>query len=99
MRLLLAALLAVSPAALGTAPDDPVFSTRGGSSGPILAEDLRDPKVPLPAAVLGHRIGDAMTPHGDLVRYVHALEAASPRVSAVTYGTTPEGRDLPRLSV
>ena len=46
VRLLLAALLALSPAALGAAPDDPVFSTRGGPSGPVLAETERDPKVP-----------------------------------------------------
>ena len=99
MRLLLAALLALSPAALGAAPDDPVFSTRGTPSGPVLAEAERDPKVPAPAAVLGHRIGDALTPHADLVRYVHALEAASPRLSAATYGTTPEGRRLLRVAV
>ncbi|HYN41466.1 MAG TPA: M14 family zinc carboxypeptidase, partial [Thermoanaerobaculia bacterium] len=99
MKLLFAALLALSPSALGAAPDDPVFSTRGGPSGPILSETERDPKVPLPAAVLGHRIGDALTPHADLVRYVHALEAASPRVSASTYGATPEGRELLRVVV
>ncbi len=30
---------------------------------------------------------------------MHALEAASPRVSAATYGTTPEGRELLRVVV
>jgi hypothetical protein len=99
VRLLLATLLALSPAVLGAAPDDPVFSTRGGPSGPVLSETERDPKVPPPASVLGHRIGDALTPHADLVRYVHALEAASPRVSAAAYGTTPEGRELLRVAV
>ena len=99
MRRLLAALLALSLAALGAAPDDPVFSTRGSFSGPVLSETERDPKVPPPAAVLGHRIGDALTPHAALVRYVRALEAASPRVSAATYGTTPEGRELLRVAV
>jgi hypothetical protein len=99
VKVLLAALLALSPAALGAAPDDPVFSTRGGPSGPVLSETERDPRVPLPAAVLGHRIGDALTPHADLVRYVRALGASSPRVSAATYGTTPEGRELLRVAV
>ncbi|MBK8598178.1 MAG: hypothetical protein IPN83_21890 [Holophagales bacterium] len=99
MRLFLAGLLALSPVALGAAGDDPVFSTRGGSSGPILVEAERDTKVPAPEAVLGHRIGDALTPHAALVRYVRALEAASPRVSAVPYGTTPEGRELLRVAV
>ena len=99
MRLLLAALLALGPAAAGASPDDPVFSTRGIASGTVLAEAARDPKVPPPAAVLGHRIGDALTPHASLVRYVRALEAASPRVSAAVYGKTPEGRELLRVAV
>ena len=99
MKLLLAAFLVLSPGALAAAPDDPVFSTRGGSSGPVLSETERDPKVPPPAAVLGHRIGDALTTHDALVRYVNALQAASPRVSAVSYGTTPEGRTLQRVAV
>ncbi len=99
MRLLLAVLLAAAPAGRGAAPDDPVFSTRGIPSGTVLAETERDPKVPPPAAVLGHRIGDALTPHAALVRYARALEAASPRVSAAAYGTTPEGRELLRVAV
>lgn len=99
MRLVLAALLAVSPVCHGAPGDDPVFSTRGGPSGTILAEAERDPKVPTPETVLGHRIGDALTPHADLVRYVRALEAASPRVSSAPYGTTPEGRPLLRVAV
>ncbi len=99
MKLLLAAFLVLSPGALAAAPDDPVFSTRGGSSGPVLSETERDPKVPPPVAVLGHRIGDALTTHDALVRYVNALQAASPRVSAVSYGTTPEGRALLRVAV
>ncbi|MDX9732514.1 MAG: M14 family zinc carboxypeptidase [Thermoanaerobaculia bacterium] len=97
MRLVLALLLLLSPVAAGD--DDPVFSTRGVPSGRILAEAERDPSVPLPATVLGHRIGDALTPHDALVRYVRALEAASPRVSAHAYGRTPEGRDLLRVAV
>ncbi len=97
MRLLLALLLLLSPVAAGD--DDPVFSTRGVPSGRILAEAERDPSVPTPAVALGHRIGDALTPHDALVRYVRALEASSPRVSARVYGRTPEGRDLLRVAV
>ncbi len=97
MRLLLALLLLLSPVAAGD--DDPVFSTRGVPSGRILAEADRDPSIPPPAVVLGHRIGDALTPHDALVRYVRALEGASPRVSAKVYGRTPEGRDLLRVAV
>jgi hypothetical protein len=99
VRILLAVLLAVAPAAYGAAPDDPVFSTRGIPAGPVLAEDVRDPKVPPPAAVLDHLIGDALTEHAALVRYARALEAASPRVSVSAYGTTPEGRELLRVAV
>lgn len=97
MRLLLALLLLLSPVAAGD--DDPVFSTRGIPSGRVLAEADREPSVPLPAAVLGHRIGDALTPHDAFARYVRALESASPRVSAKVYGRTPEGRDLLRVAV
>ncbi len=98
----LAALLALAPLAplaRAASPDDPVFSTRGIPSGTILAEASRDPKVPAPAAVLGHLIGDALTPHASLAKYARALEAASPRVSVAAYGKTPEGRELLRVAV
>ena len=98
-RLLAVSLLLLAPSARGSAPDDPVFSARGIPSGRVLAESERDPKVPAPEAVFGHRIGDALTPHASLVRYVRALEAASPRVSAAAYGKTPEGRELLRVAV
>lgn len=98
MSVLLALLLAAAPAAAPPA-DDPVFSSRGVPSGPVLAETDRDAKVPPPLAVLGHRIGDALTPQADLVRYARALEGASPRVKTTSYGTTPEGRELLRVAV
>ncbi|MHB8799337.1 MAG: M14 family zinc carboxypeptidase [Thermoanaerobaculia bacterium] len=97
MRLLLALLLLVSPAAAGD--DDTVFSARGVPAGRVLAEAERDPAVPPPAVVLGHRIGDALTSHDALVRYVRALEGASPRVSTKVYGRTPEGRELLHVAV
>ena len=97
MRLLLTLLLFLSPVAAGN--DDPVFSARGVPSGRVLAEAERDPSVPPPAVVLGHRIGDALTTHEALVRYVRVLAGASPRVSAKVYGRTPEGRDLLRVVV
>lgn len=99
MRLLLALVLSLAAAARAADAADPVFSQRGIPSGEVLAESERDPAVPAPAAVLGHRIGDALTPHDALVRYVRALEAASPRVAAKSYGTTPEGRELLRVAV
>ncbi|HMM36831.1 MAG TPA: M14 family zinc carboxypeptidase, partial [Thermoanaerobaculia bacterium] len=101
MRLPLAALLAlllVLPTA-AAGDDDPVFSSRGVPSGRVLAEPERDPSIPPPAVGLGHRIGDALTPHDALVRYVRALDASTPRVSAKVYGRTPEGRELLRVAV
>ena len=94
----LGAFLAAALSA-SSAPDDPVFSTKGVPSGSVLAESAAAPSVPTPESVLGHRIGDALTPHDALVRYVRALEAASPRVAAERYGTTPEGRELLRVAV
>jgi len=94
---LLALLLALPTAAAGD--DDPVFSSRGVPSGRVLAESERDPSVPPPAVGLGHRIGDALTPHDALVRYVRLLSTASRRVSTMVYGTTPEGRELLRVAV
>jgi len=102
MRPLPGALLGVGLAAALSAvaaPGDPVFSTRGVPSGPVLAESVRDPSVPTPESVLGHLIGDAVTTHDALVRYARALAAASPRVSAAPYGRTPEGRELLRVAV
>ncbi len=75
-------------------PDDPVFSTTGIPSGFSLPEAARDPDVPPPAAVVGHRIGDALTPGEDVVRYARAVEGATPRVRVSRYGLTPEGREL-----
>lgn len=94
--LLLAASLAANGAPGG---DDPVFSARGIPAGRVLAESDRDPAVPLPESVLGHRIGDALTPHDALLRYVRALAAATPRLSVSPYGRTPEGRELVRVAV
>lgn len=96
---LLSLLLAPPLPASDAASRDPVFSTRGVPSGVVLPEAARDPAVPPPAAVLGHRIGDALTPHASLVRYARALDAASARVSAATYGLTAEGRELVRVVV
>jgi hypothetical protein len=53
--------------------------------------------IPSPGEVLGHAIGERFTDHAGIVRYMEALDAASPRVSMHQYGTTMEGRPLIRV--
>lgn len=72
--------------------EDPVFS-HGGFPAPPLSGPF-DPRVPLPEAVLGHRIGDRYTTPAQISTYVRAVAAASPRVKIAPYGRTPEGREL-----
>ncbi len=53
-----------------------------------------DPAVPTPQDVLGYTIGERHTRPEEVVRYVEAVAAASPRVTAGFHGTTYEGRRL-----
>ena len=53
-----------------------------------------DPAVPTPEAVLGYTIGERHTRPEEVVRYVEAVAAASPRVEAGFHGETYEGRRL-----
>ena len=79
--------------------DDPVFVPNGVDSGLKLPAAVRDPSVPLPAAVLGHRIGESYSSPEEIAAYARALAAASPRVTTEVYGRTPEGRDLLLVTV
>ena len=58
-----------------------------------------DPAVPTPAEVLGYTIGERHTRPEEVVRYVEAVAAASPRVVAGFHGTTYEGRRLVHATV
>jgi len=51
-----------------------------------------DSKVPTPAAVVGHEVGEWHITHDRLVQYMKAVDAASERVSLQVTGTTHEGR-------
>ncbi len=53
-------------------------------------------RVPSPLAVLGRIPGtpNELTYYDDILRYFHALDAASDRVSLFTIGKSDEGRDL-----
>ena len=58
-----------------------------------------DPAVPTPQDVLGFTIGERHTRPEEVVRYVEAVAAASPRVEAGVHGTTYEGRRLVHATV
>jgi Zinc carboxypeptidase len=60
-----------------------------------------DPKVPSPLKFFGYIPGEngKLTYHKDIVRYLQALEQASPRVKVWTIGKTEEGRDMVACAV
>ena len=88
--LLLAAACAVGPAPpLAAQPQVPLatpYAIDGTAS--------YDPSVPTPSEVLGYTIGERHTRPEEIVRYVEAVAAASPRVEAGVHGETYEGRRL-----
>jgi hypothetical protein len=78
--------LAVSPAAGQELPFDlPV---------PVAGVTAYAPGVPLPEAVIHHRVGTRHTRPGQLVEYFRAVAAASDRVAIGQHGLTHQGRPL-----
>lgn len=54
-----------------------------------------DPAVPTAEEILGYRIGDRITPHAGLMKYLEALESALPgQVRILEYARSWEGRKL-----
>ncbi len=53
-----------------------------------------DPAIPMPAAVIGHELGDRFTPHDRIIRYLEAVADASHRVRLDTVGMSFEGREV-----
>lgn len=54
-----------------------------------------DPAIPTAKSVLGYDIGDRVSWHANIIRYLKALEAAAPaRIKTFDYGRTWEGRPL-----
>lgn len=96
--LLLAAAVLASPPGAGE-DLDPVFAPGAAASGLELPAGMREAAVPLPSAVLGHRVGESYSSPEELASYARALAAASPRVRVEVYGRTPEGRDLLLVTV
>ncbi|MBN1490882.1 MAG: hypothetical protein JXA69_13270, partial [Phycisphaerae bacterium] len=58
-----------------------------------------DPNVPTPESVLGHAPGNQPVAYDALVRYLHALADATPRVTLTPYGESYEGRTLYYLTI
>ena len=62
-------------------------------------ENDLDPDIPAPGEVIGHEIGAAAVRYEALVRYLHALDDASDRVTLRSYARTHEGRELYYLTI
>jgi hypothetical protein len=59
-----------------------------------------DPAIPAPESVIGHRLGERLTPSADIRRYFEALRAAAPtRMVMGDYGQSWEGRTLPWAAI
>ena len=58
-----------------------------------------DPAIPTPESILGWDVGDWHVSHDQLVYYMQALAAASPRVSIKVTGRTHEQRPLLQLAI
>ena len=58
-----------------------------------------DPEIPTPESILGWDVGDWHVSHDQLVYYMQALAAASPRVSIKVIGRTHEQRPLLQLAI
>lgn len=64
-----------------------------------LPQDIEyDSKIPTPASVIGHSVGEWHVSHDKLVHYMEAVTASSDRVIRETYGYTYEGRSLMLLT-
>ena len=66
---------------------------------PYADESTLDPKIPNPESVIEHAVGDAAVRYDALVRYLQALDVASPLVSMTPHGTTHEGRTLYHVTI
>ena len=64
-----------------------------GALGPV------DSSIPTPESVIGHPVGDRAVRYDVLVRYIHTLADASPRVTVGSYSQSHEGRTLYYLTI
>ncbi len=85
-----------------TQPMDPDYAaqvkqwtTRPEFLSPLVDHLPTSATIPEPKAILGYHIGEPkrLTYYADVLRYYHALAAASPRVKVIDIGKTEEGRE------
>ncbi len=95
LRRLVAAVLAATALAALPAAAQPVDQRPFFQPDAALAPQAYDPAIPAPEQVLGHRLGQRITPSAEVHRYFEALQAAAPdRMVVGDYGRTHEGRRL-----
>ena len=99
IRLLLASIAVVSICAGGIAtaatPETaPVPYTYGGSVATFFPGVTYDPAIPTAASVLGFELGSRPVRYEEVVRYLRALDDASPKAELHAFGATYEGRAL-----
>jgi len=61
---------------------------------PFLPDSKHDPAVPTYESVIGRPLGDDVSTHAEVERYLQALAAAAPRLLVQRYGESWEGRPL-----
>jgi hypothetical protein len=66
---------------------------------PFLASAQHDPAVPTYESVIGRRLGEDVSTHAEAERYLHALDAASDKITVQPYGKSWEGKTLYNVMV
>jgi len=66
---------------------------------PMVDPATLDPKIPPPDSIIGHAIGADAVRYEPMVRYLKALDDASPLVTLTTYAESHEGRPLYVLTI
>lgn len=93
-RRLAAAVLAAACFVAAPAAAQPVAERPAFTPSPLQSAGY-DASIPSPEQVLGHRLGQRITPTAEVHRYFEALQAAAPdRMVIGDYGQTHEGRRL-----
>ncbi len=78
----------------GTADDKKVVRFFGSGDRSILGETQMDATIPPPEKTLGFQLGERPARQAQVLEYLKALEASSPRVRVIQMGETYEGRPL-----
>src|SRR5688500_7260919 len=98
LLVILAAPLGAATAPAGTPPATPPLLAPLADAQTLPLPGV-DPALPSPPAFLGYSLGARFTRHAEVLAYLDALDAASPRVTAWQYGETYEHRPLRLLAI